>query len=103
MFVTEGELRGRVRYGAAFLDEHDPDWQSRITRPIRVANTHECPLAQLYGRYRDGVERYELNEEQTLTFGFRADSKEVGGTHRSVREYYDLLDVQWKIELEGGE
>lgn len=92
-------LRTRAAAGAEFLDLHDPGWVKKITRKIRVASTHDCPLAQLYGRYKSGVDRYKLSEVNTLGYGFRADSRELGKNHGEFKRYYSLLNEAWEVEV----
>ncbi len=96
---TEEELRYRVTTGARFLDLLDPGWAKRITRKIRVGSTHECVLAQLYGRYRIGFEKYKLSLHDALIYGFRADSQEVRGGHLSFDRYYFFLSEAWEYEV----
>ncbi|KND50740.1 MAG: hypothetical protein ABA06_04620 [Parcubacteria bacterium C7867-001] len=93
------ELRQRVAAGAAFLDAHDPQWRMRVTKKVKVASTHECVLAQLYGRYRAGMEKYGLSEDDSLNYGFRVDSREVGYEHEASRQYYFQLNECWGAEL----
>jgi len=96
--VTPIELRSRAAAGAAFLDIHYPNWAKKISRPIRVQSTHECPLAQLHERYLKGAELYKLSETDTLELGFRADSREVGRNHNAFKEYYSQLNQAWERE-----
>jgi len=48
----ELELRigGAVSDAAAFLDEHVPGWEKRVTRPINMISPHTCILGQVFAR-----------------------------------------------------
>lgn len=56
--LTLDEARKRVARGAAFLDEADPDWTTRINvRTLELGDGQACVLGQLHGEYRQGLTR----------------------------------------------
>jgi hypothetical protein len=51
----------RVRRGATLLDQEQPDWFEEIdTRTLDVRYMDLCPLGQLYGDYKDGLDALHL-------------------------------------------
>lgn len=92
-------LEARVAAGAEFFDRQFLGWVSKIEKPVRVANTRECPMAQLYGRYRLGLEACGLSDDQALAFGLRSDSRETGTSNAASRAYYSALDLAWEREI----
>lgn len=97
--MSPEEISCRAEKGARFLDERNPGWERKITRPIKVASTHECPLAQLYTRYRDGTKILNLSDNDALELGFRGDHREIGTTAHASRVYYSLLSSSWEREV----
>ncbi|MBI3572401.1 hypothetical protein HY091_02635 [Candidatus Kaiserbacteria bacterium] len=97
---SEALAETRGMSGVHFLDALDAAWPKKTKRPVRVASTHDCPLAQLYGRYRAGCEKLGLTNEQALEFGFRADAKELGNDVRAIGHYYAQLDAIFNREIE---
>jgi len=63
-----------AEYGAAWLDEHDPDWASRIDLAwLNLNNPCRCILGQLYSTNgRNGYKRFfdTKGEEWTYRLGF---------------------------------
>lgn len=51
-----GTIAERIERGAALLDEHAPDWPSRVN-PARlcIASGCECMVGQVFGNYWDGM------------------------------------------------
>ncbi|MBP9757890.1 MAG: hypothetical protein KBD06_04780 [Candidatus Pacebacteria bacterium] len=89
----------RAKAGRMYLDAHPElaDWAQRATKPIKMASTHDCLLAQLFGRFRDGAEALGLDEEATVALGFRGSTSEL----RSMAEfnkYYQVLTAAWETE-----
>lgn len=89
----------RARDGIAYLDDlaEIPDWAERMEKPINMASTKACVLAQLFGRFRDGARALMLNEDVTVALGFRGTTAEL----RSMREfhrYYEVLSATWETE-----
>ncbi|HEY4486117.1 MAG TPA: hypothetical protein VJB70_00075 [Candidatus Paceibacterota bacterium] len=115
-------LESRGVAGALLLDQKMPFWferfeklwnkdQTKLTNHyVRMAGTHECTLAQLFGRYADGVKALGLTDEETLGLGFRCSVKELkeiktfGGKSYEhgmpVEGYYERLTLVWDREIE---
>ncbi len=56
--VTLDAARQRVRQGAAYLDEADPGWHTRLNpATLELADGTHCVLGQLHGGFRNGLLR----------------------------------------------
>jgi hypothetical protein len=98
--VGETQLLLRAVAGAIFLDQYDIGWAKRLTKPVRVANTRECLLAQLYGRFKTGLNELGLSMDDALAFGFRVEPREFGevaglSQHELAKKLYKALDDVW--------
>jgi hypothetical protein len=49
VLLLDGTLERDVSYCAAVLDEHVPEWHTKITRPIAIVTCHDCILGQIFG------------------------------------------------------
>lgn len=63
----------RVRAGARFLDQEDPDWGMKVD-PSRLfmESNFRCVLGQVFGSYGMGLVRFDLTEMQAAELGFTA-------------------------------
>ena len=86
----------RAEAGALFLDQYRPGWAQRLSKPISMASTHDCVLAQLFGRFRIGAESLHLNEMRTFELGFRGCKSELGNDLRAFALYYKALTAVWE-------
>ena len=83
------------------LDERLPvGWAEGITRPIRVASIFDCPLGQLFGAYRIGLDALNLAEDEAAALGFRAERLPEGSPKSAYDDYYAQADRYWKLEVE---
>jgi hypothetical protein len=90
---TIARARVAAASGALLLDRYRRGWAMRIIRPIHVASTIDCPVAQAYGGWQIGF--HTLNRRSggamehldKLGFCVGADIDEVA------------LDVAWEIEV----
>ena len=90
--------RDRVRIGAKFLDGAQPDWAEKFTDPINMSSTHYCVLAQLFGRYRGGLEQLVLGDTQAHLLGFRGCRHELRNSMSNFAHYYKALSAAWEEE-----
>lgn len=82
----------RVAAGAAWLDDHDPDWYDRIDLDtLALADCGLCVLGQAFGDYWVGLVDIDLNNWTADQFGFRASRNDPG-------EYAEL-DEHWAREI----
>ena len=88
----------RAAAGARLLDVEVPEWPRLLVRPLSMASTRNCVLAQLFERFRMGAAALKLNEAGTLGLGFRACSSELGNNIRAFKPYYDALTAAWERE-----
>ena len=59
--VTLDAARTRVARGAAYLDEADPGWHSRLNAAtLELSDGAHCVLGQLHGGFRDGLFRARI-------------------------------------------
>ena len=110
--LNQALVESRATAGALFLDEKNPLWcyyfgklwnekkKTWTNHYVRMAGTHFCTLAQLFGRYSIGVVKLKLTEEETLEFGFRCSVRELKTMEISVGEYYEKLTLAWDKEIE---
>jgi len=88
----------RVAAGAAFLDEHDPDWWKRIDlASLNLRSTCHCVLGQLYPDPDDPDESFET---ATLQLGLSGAVIEASGFDLPFPEiaegHYHDLTAEWK-------
>lgn len=87
--TTETTAAELVRNGATFLDEHAPGWRDRIdSDTLSVSLAFSCVLGQLYGSYRDGYDRLNLDIPRAVRLGFYTGSGSYGE-----------LTAAWRQEL----
>ena len=89
----------RAVAGAQYLDKYVPGWVQLLQRPVSMASSRNCVLAQLFGRFRDGAQRLHLEESVTLQLGFRACSSELGHDMQKFSAYYKVLTKAWESEI----
>lgn len=97
----EEECRARAEDGALLLDEHDPKWAEKITRPISMILSTECVLGQLYQSYGRGhIEVFgDVNDNSERSPGWEErDGIHYGFLARSTQEA-KLLRVAWEQEI----
>lgn len=71
-------MEKEVRRGIALLNEKQPGWSDRIEREhLRMSNTDDCVLGQLYGDYYDGVDELEISGQE-YEYGFDLKRYDVG-------------------------
>jgi len=59
--ITTAYARQRVRRGATYLDDLDPDWHRRVDPDtLELANGQACVLGQLHGDFRMGLGRAQI-------------------------------------------
>lgn len=59
--VTFDAARTRARSGAAYLDEADPGWHTRLDpATLELADGAHCVLGQLHGGFRNGLLRARI-------------------------------------------
>lgn len=59
--VTFEAARTRARRGAAYLDEADPGWHTRLDpATLELADGAHCVLGQLHGEFRNGLLRARI-------------------------------------------
>ncbi len=59
--VTLDAARARAGRGAAYLDEADPGWHTRLNpATLELADGAHCVLGQLHGGFRDGLFRARI-------------------------------------------
>ena len=88
----------RAKTGAKFLDKALPGWAEKITDTINMGGTHYCILAQLFGRYRSGLEQLVLGDTQSLRLGFRGCRHELRNSMSNFAHYYKALSAAWEQE-----
>ncbi len=96
--ALEAWARERARKGATFLDEKVPGWAHKIEKQINISSTHECVLAQLFGRYKTGLKALGIDDEQALRLGFRGDRVELRNSMTAFAHYYKELSSAWEDE-----
>ena len=103
-FLTVMSVRAqnRARIGARLLDRALPDWESKfedpVEKPINMSSTHQCVLAQLYGRYRDGLAHLMFGDVQAHLLGFRGCRHELRNSMPNFAHYYKALSAAWEHE-----
>ena len=87
----------RAEAGIRYLDHLIPDWATRMEKPVNIASSKECALAQLFGRFRDGALHLDLDEIATVDLGFRGTNTELR-TMKEFTAYYKVLSAVWERE-----
>ena len=89
----------RAHAGITYLDTvaEIPDWAERLEKPVNMASTKACVLAQLFGRFRDGARALMLNDDVTVALGFRGTTAELQSM-REFHRYYEVLSATWETE-----
>ncbi len=68
--VAETTIEQRVEAGAAWLDQHRPDWWREVdTDTLDIDDCHRCPLGQLWGCYF----RVPIALDDAVAYGFDSD------------------------------
>ena len=103
--ITPGWAAERARSGAAFLDDADPGWASRVDPDTLVLGDGQaCVLGQLHGDYRRGLFRSRVLDGSSafsrfvspVDLGFQA-SGAAGAA--SERLDYAFLTRAWREEV----
>lgn len=81
----------RVRTGARFLDQQEPDWEMKVDPGfLFMESNFRCVLGQLFGSFGMGMVRFDLSEMQAAELGFTA----------LTRMEFSLLAEEWRRLLE---
>jgi hypothetical protein len=63
--------RDRVNDGEKWLDEHEPNWWSRVDLgEFMIYRTCNCFFGQFYGEYGLGVTKHALGTDEVIQIGF---------------------------------
>lgn len=64
----------RAARGAELLDEKYPGWANKVNYgKLRMMNSFDCVLGQVYGRYQRGMEELNLSRKNdVIYYGFYA-------------------------------
>lgn len=80
-----------VKRGAAFLDEHLPNWRRVVDRErLDLGSSCDCLLGQMFGSFEDAVVVLDLDDKDAGWFGF----------YKYGRQTWDALTAGWRRELE---
>lgn len=100
--ITPAYARQRVRRGATYLDDLDPDWHRRVDPDtLELANGQACVLGQLHGDFRMGLGRAQI---LNLTSAPRPSLSPVAYGFQCLQRVpdaaqdrdYDLLNRAWQ-------
>jgi len=100
--ITPAFARQRVRRGATYLDDLDPDWHGRVDPDtLELANGQACVLGQLHGDFRMGLGRAQI---LNLTSAPRPSLSPVAYGFQCLQRVpdaaqdqdYDLLNQAWQ-------
>lgn len=100
--VTLDAARTRARRGAAYLDEADPGWHTRLSpATLELADGARCVLGQLHGGFRDGLLRARVLDLSSaplaslspVDLGFQA-RHDLGGEIEALD--YTYLNRAWR-------
>jgi hypothetical protein len=100
--VSAEKARERVRRGAAYLDDVDPEWYRRVdAETLELGDGRHCILGQLHGEFRLGLGRSHLISMSSapraslspVAYGFKC----VEGVPEpwQARDY-ELLNDAWR-------
>lgn len=99
-------LRQRVSAGAEFLDGIYDEWADTIdVSTLDLTGCTECVLGQLFGGFREGMERLGLSLSVTRVLGFNYDPRPAGwqgplpGSREAEREEAERLRTFWLEEI----
>lgn len=104
--VTPGAARTRARRGAAYLDEADPGWHTRLdAATLELADGAHCVLGQLHGGFRTGLLRARVLDLSSaplaslspVDLGFQA-RRDLGDEIEALD--YAYLNRAWREELD---
>jgi hypothetical protein len=99
--ITPENARERVRRGATYLDDVDPEWYRRVdAETLELADGRHCVLGQLHGEFRLGLGRSQLI---SLSSAPRASLSPVAYGFKCVDDVpdawqerdYHLLNAAW--------
>ncbi|CAN5629188.1 hypothetical protein BH23BAC4_BH23BAC4_14930 [soil metagenome] len=103
--VTLSAACARAQRGAAYLDEVDPGWHTRLDlSTLELADGAGCVLGQLHGDYRFGLGRARVLDFSSaplaslspVDLGFQSDLRIEG---RLAEQDYAFLTVAWQQEV----
>jgi len=100
--ITPEAVQERVRRGASYLDDVDPEWYERIDREaLSLDSGRRCVLGQLHGEFRLGLGRSGLI---SMSSAPRASLSPVAYGFMCVEDVpavwqardYELLTAAWR-------
>lgn len=100
--VTPEMARERVKRGASYLDEVDPNWYQRVnSETLELGDGQHCILGQLHGEFQLGLGRSQLI---TMSSAPRASLSPVSYGFKCVEGVpepwqardYELLNEAWR-------
>jgi hypothetical protein len=100
--ISPEQVRERVRRGAEYLDDVDPEWHRRVdSETLELGDGRHCILGQLHGEFRLGLGRSHLI---TMSSAPRASLSPVAYGFKCVENVpdawqaydYELLNEAWK-------
>lgn len=103
--VTLDAARLRAGRGAAYLDEADPGWHTRLnSATLELADGAQCVLGQLHGGFRDGLLRARVLDLSSaplaslspVDLGFQS-RRDLGDEIEALD--YAFLNRAWREEL----
>jgi hypothetical protein len=104
--VTIDAARARVRRGAAYLDDADGGWHTRLNPgTLELADGAHCVLGQLHGGFRTGLLRARILDLSSaplaslspVDLGFQA-RRDLGDDIEALD--YAFLNRAWREELD---
>ena len=104
--VTLDAARTRVGRGAAYLDEADPGWSTRLNpATLELADGTHCVLGQLHGGFRNGLLRARILDLSSaplaslspVDLGFQA-RRDLGEEIEALD--YAFLNRAWREALD---
>lgn len=103
--ITATNARERVRRGAAYLDQIDPEWYRQINpETLELDDGRHCVLGQLHGEFRLGLSRAHLLNLSSapraslspVAYGFKCVE---GVSEEWQSKDYRLLAEAWKVAV----
>ncbi|MEM6782132.1 MAG: hypothetical protein AAF624_00160 [Bacteroidota bacterium] len=104
--ITLGFARERAARGAAYLDDADPGWWSRLDpTSLELADGRACVLGQLHGEFRQGLSRARILDLSSsplaslspVDLGFQA-YRRFGDATEALD--YAFLTRAWREEID---
>src|SRR6056297_918621 len=104
--VTINVARARVQRGAAYLDDADDGWHTRLNpATLELADGAHCVLGQLHGGFRTGLLRARILDLSSaplaslspVDLGFQA-RRDLGDEIEALD--YTFLNRAWREELD---